>query len=223
MNSEELEIKEERRVIKKVPANPIPQSMVEMFYYKLGEESKEFPGRNLALYKIALGTGYRMEDLTDLLIGDLKKAIENGFLEIQEKKQMDSWKTYIKKNPNSNRKPPKKRKVFIKSNLLRLLKDYTRGKRNSEYAFKSKQGGYISQKSYSEILSKIGKSLDLKHISGHSLRKTYAHRIYERTGDIEKVRINLGHKDLETTKRYLNVHESEVEKDSEIIDDMLDF
>lgn len=46
-------------------------------------------------------------------------------------------------------------------------------------------------------------------ISTHSLRKTYAHRLYEHTGcNINYVSEALGHKSITTTKHYLNINDA---------------
>ncbi|MRB85033.1 tyrosine-type recombinase/integrase, partial [Bacillus thuringiensis] len=88
-------------------------------------------------------------------------------------------------------------------NLRKLLREYIKGKSKSEYAFPSNKNEHISAKSYSEILNAVGKRLGLKNISGHSMRKTYASRLWEAKRDLEYVRIALGHMNIETTKRYL--------------------
>lgn len=208
---------------KKIPAKPIPEHLIKRFAHKLAEMSKEFPERNVMLYSLGIGTGYRTQDLVDLTIGDIKEALEMGYFEIQEKKQYKSFLTHIKKNPLSKRKPPKKRKAIISKSLKVKLTKYVIGKRKSEYAFKSNNGGHITSKSFSRILREVGKSLDLKAISGHSLRKTYARRIYDRTGNIERVRQRLGHKSSETTKEYIGLYDEEMREDASLFDDILDF
>ena len=50
--------------------------------------------------------------------------------------------------------------------------------------------------------------MGLKNISGHSLRKTYATKIYEESNkDLEQVRVALNHQSIEETKRYLGIKE----------------
>lgn len=210
---------------KKVPAKPIPENYIKRFAYRLEEMSKEFASRNIMLYMIGIGTGYRMQDIVDLTIGDIKEALGFGYFEIQEKKQYKSWLTYMKKNPDSKRKPPKKRKAIISSSLNAALTEYVKGKRKSQYAFESKKGkqAHISSQSFSRILREVAKTLGLKAITGHSLRKTYARRIYDRTGNIERVRQRLGHKSVETTKEYIGLYDEEMREDASLFDDLLDF
>lgn len=207
---------------KKVPANPIPERSYNRFKYKLEEMSKMYPERNLTIFYIGVATGYRTQDIVDLTIGEIKEALEDDRFVIQEKKQYKAWETHIKNYPNSKKKRPPPREALIKPNLRKLLKEYIKGKSKSEYAFPSnKDQEHISEKSYSEILSDVGKSLGLKHISGHSMRKTYAHRLWETTKDIEYVRIALGHTNIETTKRYLGLNNEIKDDAAALADDKL--
>ena len=206
----------------KVPANPIPERQYERFKYKLEEVSGKNAERNMMIFYLDVATGYRLQDIVCLTIGEIKEALDNEEFCIQEQKQYKSWLEHIKKNPNSRRKPPKKRKALIKPMLKKLLKAYVKGKSKSEYAFKSTTGNdYITAKSYSNILSRVGKELGIENISGHSLRKTYATRIYEITRDLEKVRKALGHKSIETTKQYLGIEAEVREEAASIADEKL--
>lgn len=207
--------------MKKVPANPIPEKHYDRFKYKLEELSKRYSERNLMVFYIGVASGYRTQDIVDLTIGQIKEAIENEKFIIQEKKQYNDWLTHMRKHPKSNKKPPNPREAIIKPNLKRLLKQYVKGKNNSEYAFASNKGNHIESSSYSDILADIGKELELKNISGHSMRKTYANRLWEQTKDIEYVRIALGHTNIETTKRYLGLSNGIKEDAAEITDDRL--
>ena len=83
---------------------------------------------------------------------------------------------------------------------------------------KSIRGEYITPKSYSAILKQVGQELGLKHITGHSLRKTYAQRLWQEKRDLEFVRKSLGHKSIETTKHYLGL-DNEIKEDASRIAD----
>ena len=43
-------------------------------------------------------------------------------------------------------------------------------------------------------------------LASHSLRKSFAQRLYDRTGDIYAVQEMLGHKNIATTQKYLGVN-----------------
>lgn len=211
MNIDETSIKEE--------AYPIPEDQYNRFKYKLEEDSEKFKDRNIMIFCLGVATGFRLQDIVDLTIGDLVCFLENRKIVIQEKKQLHEWETHMKKNPKSNKKKPKPREVPVGNNLYKLLKAYVKNKKKSEYAFKSNKGkSFITQKSFSVILKNIGNELGLKNISGHSLRKTYAHRLWEVKRDIEYVRIALGHSNIETTKRYLGLNNGVKEEAAAITD-----
>lgn len=206
----------------KVPANPIPEHRYEQFKYRLEELSGNFATRNMMLFYLGVSTGYRMQDLVKLTVGELLEALDNERFIIQEQKQYNAYQKELKKNPNTKKKPPKKREVCIKKNLRKLIREYCKGKSKSAYAFESnKTNEHIEAKSYSLILSKTGKSLGLKNISGHSLRKVYATRIWEATRDLEFVRRAIGHKKIDTTKNYLGFIEEVRDRSSEIADSKL--
>lgn len=206
----------------KVPANPIPEAKYNRFKFKLEEESVKYAERNLTLFLLGVATGYRLQDIVDLTIGEIIEALVEGKFVIQEKKQYRAWLKKIEINPGSKRKLPKKREVIIESNLRRILKDYCRGKSKSAYAFESnKKGRYISAKAFSDILSKIGSKLEIKNISGHSLRKTYATRLWRSIRDLEFVRKALGHTSIEITKVYLGLDEEVRKSAASIVDEKL--
>lgn len=208
----------------KVPSNPIPHKYYRRYRYRLVEMSKEHQERNEILFLLGIGTGYRLQDLVDLTIGEIKEALLKGEFLIQEKKQYNSYLKHKQDNPDSKRKKPAKRPAEIEfgSELEKQLKKYVKGKKNSEFAFKSnRKQGHITAKSYSRILKNIGLDLGLENISGHSLRKTYATWLYEDTRDIIFVSEQLGHKSPETTKLYIGIKRENRKKAARLISSML--
>ena len=80
-------IEEKVRTWEKGSANPIPDSKYERYKEKLVELSIEYPERNLMLFLLARATGYRMQDIIILTVGEIKDALDKGYFEIQEQKQ----------------------------------------------------------------------------------------------------------------------------------------
>ena len=209
-----------KRDWEKGSSNPIPDSKYKRYKEKLVELSIEYPERNLMLFLLARATGYRMQDIIELTVGEIKDALDKGYFEIQEQKQYKQWQSEVAKNPN--RKKPKKRVAKIGPTLEKHLKQYLKGKKRSEFAFPSKKGNgneALTQKSYSDKLKEVGIAIGLEHITGHSPRKTYATKIYNETkGNLEAVRIALGHKSIEETKRYLGLKEQMAKDAARIAD-----
>lgn len=208
--------------MKKSDAKPIPETHYERFKNRLEEMSTGWrKERNLTIFFLGVATGYRVGDIIGLTIAQIKEALLDGYFEIQESKQYKDWETHMRKHPNSKRKPPKKRSHDIVPQLEKILRDYVKGKKKSEYAFLSQQGAgskHLTAKSYSDILKEVAedKSINLKHITGHSLRKTYARRLWDNTRDLEYVRVALGHKSIEVTKRYLGLDDEVKESAAKI-------
>ena len=213
-------VEEKIREWEKGSANPIPDSKYERYKEKLVELSKEYPERNLMLFLLARATGYRMQDIITLTVGEIKDALDKGYFEIQEQKQYKQWQSEVVKNPN--RRKPKKRVAEIGPSLEKHLKQYLKGKKRSEFAFPSRKGRgneALTQKSFSDKLKEVGEAIGLEHITGHSPRKTYATKIYSETnGNLEAVRIALGHKSIEETKRYLGLKEQMAKDAARIAD-----
>ena len=76
----------------KRPAKPILESKYERFKYRLEEISNIWSERNLTLFYLGVATGYRIQDIIDLTISDIKEALKNEKFDIQEKKQYRAWK-----------------------------------------------------------------------------------------------------------------------------------
>ena len=213
-------VEEKIREWEKGSANPIPDNKYERYKEKLVELSKEYPERNLMLFLLARATGYRMQDIITLTVGEIKDALDKGYFEIQEQKQYKQWQSEVVKNPN--RRKPKKRIAEIGPSLEKHLKQYLKGKKRSEFAFPSRKGKgnkALTQKSFSDKLKEVGEAIWLEHITGHSPRKTYATKIYTETnGNLEAVRIALGHKSIEETKRYLGLKEQMAKDAARIAD-----
>lgn len=205
---------------KKVAAEPIPEIHYNAFKDRLLERSIDCPERNITLFYVGVATGYRLGDIVGLRIGDIKRYLEAGKFTIQESKGYKAWEKEKAKNPNSKKKVPAKRETIIQPKLRKILRDYIKGKRNSQYAFENEtyKDRHISAKGYSKILKDTALDIDIDHITGHSLRKTYATRLYKEKNDLEFVRRALGHKSIETTKVYLGL-ENEIKEDASRIAD----
>ena len=72
--------------------------------------------------------------------------------------------------------------------------------------FPSRKGGHIQVKRVSQILKDAGDYFNLKRISAHSMRKTYAYRIYEENDhDLLAIKEMLGHSSIEETIAFYDL------------------
>lgn len=215
----------ENKKSKKKPADALEGVNLERFIYKVMEESNtDLLERNMMIITLGITTGYRLQDITDLTIGKIRESLDQGYFLLQEKKQLKSWETYKVKYPKSNRKKPEPRIAEIENNLEMKLRKFVKGKKNSEYAFKAyRSNDFIKPESFSEFMTDTAKKIGLKNISGHSLRKTYATKIWNESKDLDYVRRKLGHKSIEVTRRYLGLQNKESKIGAKMADKLISF
>jgi len=86
--------------------------------------------------------------------------------------------------------------------------------------FKSREGeGAISRTQAHRVLKDAFMRAGLNGKGAtHSMRKTYAQRLYDATGDIYLVKEALGHKSVDTTQQYLGISYSKFQAASEEIE-----
>lgn len=156
--------------------------------------------RDYVLFLIGVTTGYRAGDLVKLKVRDIKEAIRRKEFTIYEGKKFNS-----KNIREKNRRP---RTVELIPEVAKILKEYIKDKKDYEYIFKSRKGVNkpIGVQAVSNIIKEAADYFGLYDITAHSMRKTYAYKIYIESGmDIVAVKELLGHSSIEETKRYIGL------------------
>lgn len=200
-------------MIKKKPANPIKDRKRVL---DIQDYLKETCERDYILFILGISTGYRAGDLVELRIRDIKEALDNDYIEILENKKVNS-----KNIREENIKP---RIVPIPEKLAKILKAYVKNKKDYEYMFQSRKGcnSHILVSHVSRILKRVGETFGLKNITAHSLRKTYAYKLYtESNYEIYAIKEMLGHSSIEETKHYIGLDKEKYEKLSETLNDLI--
>ncbi|MBN1079224.1 tyrosine-type recombinase/integrase [Clostridium botulinum] len=172
--------------------------------------------RNYILFVLGITTGYRAGDLVKLKVRDIKEALRRKEFTIYEGKKMNS-----KNIREKNRKP---RTVELIPKVEKLLKIYIKDKKDYEYIFRSRKGTnqHIGVQAVSNILKEAGEYFGLYDISAHSMRKTYAYKIYmESNKDIVAVKELLGHSSIEETKRYIGLDREKYHQYSKSLSDFV--
>lgn len=172
--------------------------------------------RDYVLFIVGITTGYRAGDLVSLKVRDIKQALKYKEFTILEGKKKNS-----KNIRERNRKP---RTVEIRPKVEKILKDYIKDKKDYEYVFKSRKGNnqHIGVQAISNILKDAGEYFGLYNISAHSMRKTYAYKIYKDSDkDIVAVKELLGHRSIEETKLYLGLDRERYHEYSKSLDDFV--
>jgi len=147
-------------------------------------------------------TGFRISELLSWRISDISDGIS-----IKEKVTVAAIHMKNKKTPRTVILIPAIRPI-----LATLLQTHTDV---SQFVFRSREGNNQSisldtaNRNIKTVCAKEGIS---NRIGTHSMRKTYARLLYHASGnDIIAVREGLGHQDVRTTQKYLEVEEGRVD------------
>ena len=160
---------------------------------KLTKQQKSFHDhtekRDVAIMTLFLGTGIRISELVGLDITDIDLE-QNAF-------------TVTRKGGN-------RVILYFGDEVRQALQNYLIERKENKLVDKEEKALFLSLrnkrinvrtveilvKKYSKIVT------PLKHITPHKLRSTYGTTLYKETGDIYVVADVLGHKDVNTTKKY---------------------
>ncbi|MDE0016828.1 MAG: tyrosine-type recombinase/integrase [Candidatus Poribacteria bacterium] len=160
--------------------------------------------RNRCLFMIGVSTGGRISELLSLRIGDV----------FQNKKPVTDllYSKSILKGGEVSRAVP----VNVDGRrAIQDLVDWHREHYGNPIAskrplFPSRHNAgtvALHRQTAHEILKKAFMEAGLNgHIATHSLRKSFAQRLYDKTGDIYLVQELLGHRNISTTQKYLGVN-----------------
>lgn len=158
--------------------------------------------RDLAIVMIGLVTGLRVESIVEINVSDI------------------DFKSY---SINVVEKGNKLRTCYIGQNTMNILEDWLEDRSwmlnvdpngdKCEALFLSsikKNGSYtrITTSGVGKLIRKYTQNID-KHITPHKLRSTCATTTYKHTGDIYLTASVLGHKNIQNTRRYAAVADSE--------------
>lgn len=145
------------------------------------------------MIQLALGTGMRVAELTDVKVGDLNLTREPS--------------VYV-----SNGKGGRSRTIFISNDLRNQLKDYIKVNRLNEDDYllnvNGKQYSTMGlQQQFKRSIREAGLSTGNpeKEYSIHCLRHTFGTYLYEREKDLRMVQRQLGHASISTTQIYAGV------------------
>ncbi len=148
-------------------------------------------GRDCLIFELLLGTGIRLGSLVALNSGDVD--LRTGTLRVHLKGGTEGH-------------------VFLNPGLRRLLRQFlkenaTRGNCGPNTPlFRGQSGNRLGarqiQLRFTQWFREVG--ID-RPVSLHSLRHTFATRLYEKTGDLHLVQRALGHRQITTTEIYARV------------------
>ncbi|MCY3742652.1 MAG: site-specific integrase [Candidatus Poribacteria bacterium] len=162
-----------------------------------------FEVRNRGLFMLGVSTGGRISELLSLRVGDV----------YQNKKPVTDllYTKRIVKGSEVSRSVP------VNADGRRAIRDLVDWHREHYRSIAAKRPLFPSRhnsgtvalhrQTAHEILKTAFIEAGLNgHIATHSLRKSFAQRLYDKTGDIYMVQELLGHRNISTTQKYLGVN-----------------
>jgi len=150
--------------------------------------------RDHAMFSLLLGTGIRLGSLVALNAGDVNLA--EGTVTIKAKGGREET-------------------VFLNARLCKLLARYIKAVSATDGTplFRSRNGRKLGPR---QVQLRLKHWLEVagitKPLSVHSLRRTFAARLYSKTGDLHLVQRALGHRHITTTEIYVKVEDKALRK-----------
>ena len=156
---------------------------------------------------IRVSTGGRISELLSLQIGDV---YQNG----KPVTDLLFDKSIVKGGEVSRAVPVNSDGRRAIENLIGWHDERYQNTDKSRPLFPSRNGQgaqRMSRRTAHDVLKSAFEAAGLNgHLATHSLRKSFAQRLYDRTGDIFAVQEMLGHKSVSTTQEYLGVNYASV-------------
>ena len=168
-----------------------------------------FETRNRGLFMLGVSTGGRISELLSLQIADV---YQNG----SAVTDLLYSKSIVKGGEVSRAVPVNRDGRQAIDNLIGWHIDYYGMTENNRPLFPSRNGQgekRMSRRTAHDVLKTAFEAAGLNgHLATHSLRKSFAQRLYDRTGDIFAVQEMLGHKAVATTQKYLGVNYANIKE-----------
>lgn len=163
--------------------------------------------RNRGLFMLGVSTGGRISELLSLRIGDVYqngKAVTDLLFD----------RAIVKGGEVSRAVPVNADGRDAIDALMSWHRDRYENTDADRPLFPSRNGQgekRMSRRTAHDVLKKAFIAAGLNgHLATHSLRKSFAQRLYEKTGDIFAVQEMLGHRNVSTTQKYLGVNYASV-------------
>lgn len=146
--------------------------------------------RDYLLFNFGINTGFRISDILDLKVKDVK---DKTHIEITEQKTNKS------------------KKQMINGQLKQDIDRYIQDMEDEEYLFQSRKGENepISRVQAYRVLKKAANKLGLKKIGTHTLRKTFGYHHYQRNKDVAMLQQLFNHSSPSVTLDYIGISQDE--------------
>ena len=173
-----------------------------------------FEARNRGLFMLGVSTGGRISELLSLTIGDVyqnQKPVTDMLFD----------RSIVKGGEISRAVPVNSDGRRAIEQLIAFHRERYRTTRANRplFASRNKNGSVaMNRQTAHELLKKAFTAAGLNgKLATHSLRKSFAQRVYEESGDIYLVQELLGHRNVATTQNYLGVNYASAKQACEAI------
>jgi site-specific recombinase XerD len=165
-----------------------------------------FAARDRAIFAVGRYTGERISAILNLKVGD---AVQAGRIA-----DAVTYRRASRKGKTEGRtvKLHAEAKTALAAWINTLSKDTVLTA--EDFVFPSRKGrGPLSRVQYHRILKEVVAANELTgKIATHSMRKTFADRVYEKLGrDIFRTQKALGHRNINSTVQYLSFKEADID------------
>ena len=182
---------------KKTAPSALPTQKVEAFLQAAVQTRSAIAKRDAAIVNLLVGAGLRVAETSNLQMDDVIFDYPGVHLAVRDSRGQG------------------KRDIPLSREVYSALKEWLviRPKNASPYVFLSQEARPVSARTIQRIVSRCAKTAGLNGVTAQLLRRTYALRLLEQTGDLDLVQQRLGHRDSGVTARYLNIESLQIDAD----------
>lgn len=162
------------------------EQIEEMKYHLLKSSYRDY-----FLFMLGINTGFRISDLLQLKVADVKSS----HIRLREMKTRKARE--IKLNPTARE----------------LVDEYIQGKNDEEYLFPSKKTKRpIGRIQAYKILNNAAAKCGLEQVGTHTLRKTFGYHFYRKTKNVALLQKIFNHSYPSETLIYIGIEQDEMDE-----------
>jgi len=181
-------LKERKKIIPTISKSTY--SKIFEYYQKHMKDNYTF--RNYVFLKLLLDTGLRLNEIINIKLRNIDFDTSSIHIKVT-KTDVDRYVCFTEST----------KELLLKFIITQTFKEYL------FYDFKT--GNKLTTSSVESLIYRLKKKLDIKeNITPHKWRHTFATNFLKRGGDLETLRILLGHSNLKTTQKYLHLSRNDI-------------